>query len=113
MPIFSKSPEKEEPSAEKKASPVKVEINEKEAEGIYSNLVFLSYSPSEFILDFARILPGTPKARVYARIVMTPQNTKSLLGALQTRIEKYEGQFGKIKVPVGPSSATTREIGFK
>ena len=76
-----------------------VEVGEKEAEGIYSNIVFIAHSPSEVILDFARALPGLPKARVYARIVMTPQHAKMLLGALEQNLRKYEAQFGAIKVP--------------
>lgn len=54
--------------------PVQVEIGEKESEGIYSNFVLIAHSPSEFIIDFARMLPGLPKAKVFARIVMTPQH---------------------------------------
>ena len=56
-----------------------IELGEKEAEGIYSNLAIISHSPAEFVVDFTRILPGVPKARVHARIVMTPQHAKLLL----------------------------------
>ena len=94
---------------EQKKSPVQVDIDPKEAEGIYSNLVLLSHSPSEFILDFARVLPGTRKAKVYSRIIMTPQNAHSLLNALQTNIERFEKQFGKIRV----STDSKGDIGFK
>jgi hypothetical protein len=90
---------------------VQVQLGEKEAEGIYANLVLISHSASEFILDFARMLPGVPKAKVYARIVMTPQNAKSLLGALQRNLEAYEKAHGKI--PAGAASEPPREIGFK
>jgi hypothetical protein len=55
-----------------------IELGEKEAEGIYSNLAIISHSPAEFVIDFTRILPGVPKARVHARIVMTPQHAKLL-----------------------------------
>ena len=90
---------------------IKVELGEKEAEGIYSNLVLLSHSPSEFLLDFARILPGIPKAKVYARIVMTPQNAKALLAVLQKNLEAYEKKYGK--VPTTGDFPPHREIGFK
>ena len=53
---------------------INIELGEKEAEGIYSNLALISHSPSEFIIDFARVLPGVPKAKIYSRIVTTPQN---------------------------------------
>jgi len=94
----------------KKGTPVQVEIDPKEAEGIYSNLVLLSHSPSEFILDFARVLPGTGKAKVFSRIIMTPQNAVSLLQALQTNISRFEEQFGKIR---RPDAASKGDIGFK
>ena len=73
-----------------------MEIGEREAEGIYSNFVVISHSLSEFVLDFARVLPGTPKSKVFARVVMTPPNVRALLNALETNVKKYEEQFGKI-----------------
>lgn len=75
-----------------------IELGEKEAEGIYSNLAIISHSPAEFIVDFTRILPGVPKARVHARIVMTPQHAKLLLHALADNIGKYENQYGTVVV---------------
>lgn len=89
---------------------IQVEVGEKEAEGIYSNIAFIAHSPSEVILDFARVLPGLPKARVLARIIMTPQHAKSLLGALEQNLKNYEGQFGVIKLPGEP--AQTKGLGF-
>ena len=75
---------------------INMEIGEKEAEGIYSNFVVISHSLSEFVLDFARILPGTPKSKVFARVVMTPPNVRALLNALETNVKNYEETFGKI-----------------
>lgn len=75
-----------------------IELGEKEAEGIYSNLAIISHSPAEFVIDFTRILPGVPKARVHARIVMTPQHAKLLLHALADNIGKFEQQYGEIVV---------------
>jgi len=75
-----------------------IELGEKEAEGIYSNLAIISHSPAEFVIDFTRILPGVPKARVHARIVMTPQHAKLLLHALADNIGKFEHQYGEIVV---------------
>ncbi len=86
-----------------------IEIGEKEAEGVYSNLAFITHSPSEFIIDFARVLPGVPKAKVHARVVTTPQHAKMLLMALEDNIKKFEAQFGAIKVP-GPEE---KGMGFK
>jgi len=77
---------------------INIEIGEKEAEGIYSNLAIITHSPAEFVVDFTRVLPGVPKARVQARIVMTPQHAKLLLNALRDNIEKFERQFGEIRI---------------
>jgi hypothetical protein len=90
---------------------LQIELSEKEAEGIYSNLVFIAHSASEVILDFARALPGLPKAKVYARVILTPQHAKSLLLALEQNLKNYEGQFGPIKIPGEPSRG--KELGFK
>jgi len=89
---------------------INVELGEKEAEGIYSNLAIITHSPAEFVIDFTRMLPGIPKTKVYARIIMTPQHAKSLLRALDENIKKYEAQFGEIKI-LGDSK--TKPIGFQ
>ncbi len=77
---------------------INIELGEKEAEGIYSNLVLIAHSPAEFVLDFTRVLPGKPKAKVYSRIIMAPQHAKGLLMALEENVKKYEAQFGEIKI---------------
>ena len=73
-----------------------IELTEEIAEGIYSNLVMLAHSSEEFILDFIRVMPGVPKARVKSRIIVTPQHVKRLLKALQDNIERYERAHGVI-----------------
>jgi len=88
---------------------IQLELRESEAEGIYSNLVMIGHSPSEIIFDFARFLPGVPKARVFARIIMTPQNAKSLLKTLEDNLKKYEEKFGEIKIQGMPEE---KNIGF-
>ncbi len=80
---------------------INIELGEKEAEGIYSNLAIISHSPAEFVFDFTRILPGIPRARVHARVVMTPQHARLLLNALADNIEKYERQYGEIPMHGG------------
>jgi hypothetical protein len=97
-----------EPKREAQPGSINMELGEKEAEGIYSNFVVISHSLSEFVLDFARILPGSPKSKVFARVVMTPPNVRSLLTALETNVKKYEEQFGKIKTFDTPA----KDIGF-
>jgi hypothetical protein len=77
---------------------INIELGEKEAEGIYSNLAIITHSPAEFVIDFTRVLPGVPKAKVLSRIITTPQHAKLLLNALRENIEKYEKMFGEIKI---------------
>lgn len=73
-----------------------VEISPDVAKGSYSNLAIITHSHDEFILDFATMMPGMPKAVVNNRIVMNPENASNLLSALKDNIAKYEAQFGKI-----------------
>jgi hypothetical protein len=77
---------------------INIELTDDTAEGIYSNLVLITHSPAEFIFDFARVLPGKPKAKVYSRIIKAPQHAKSFLLALQDNVRKYEEQHGEIKL---------------
>lgn len=66
--------------------------------GHYSNFTVVVHSNSEFILDFAAMLPGSPKAKVKSRIIMTPENAKRLLYMLQENIAHYEKKNGTIKI---------------
>jgi hypothetical protein len=70
-------------------------------EAVYSNFVLITHAPSEVIIDFARLLPNTPKTRVHARVLMTPLHAKLLLRALADNLAKYEAQFGEIQIPTG------------
>lgn len=74
-----------------------IELNEVVAEGEYANLAIITHSDSEFVLDFIRVMPGVPKARVKSRIIMTPQHAKRLMRALEDNISKYEKMNGSIK----------------
>ena len=78
---------------------INVEISEEMAEGVYANLAMIAHSNSEFILDFIRLMPGVPKAKVKARIILTPEHAKRLLSALKENIGRYEDSFGGIDQP--------------
>ena len=85
-----------------------------ELEAIYSNFAIINHSPSEIVMDFARLMPNVPKAKVHARLVMTPLNAKLLLRALQDNLAKYEERFGEVRVPSETGfEAADRSIGFK
>jgi hypothetical protein len=88
---------------------IKVEVKEPESEGIYSNMALIVHSPQEFVIDFARVTPGTQKARVYSRIIMTPAHAKMLYRALEENLKKYESKHGEVKLPGGDQ----RGIGFQ
>ncbi|MBE0648342.1 MAG: DUF3467 domain-containing protein [Bacteroidales bacterium] len=74
-----------------------IELTDEVGEGIYSNLAIITHSPSEFIVDFAKMMPGVPKAKVKSRIILTPQHAKRLFKALKENIGKYESMHGEIK----------------
>lgn len=74
-----------------------IEISDEVAEGKYTNLAIITHSPNEFIVDFAQMMPGTPKAKVRSRVSMNPVNAKRLYKALAENIAKYEQQFGPIQ----------------
>ncbi|MDR2086654.1 MAG: DUF3467 domain-containing protein [Dysgonamonadaceae bacterium] len=78
---------------------IQIELNEEVAQGIYSNLAIIAHSSSEFVVDFVRLLPGVPKAKVQSRIILTPEHAKRLMIALIDNIKKYEVQYGEIKLP--------------
>lgn len=78
---------------------IKIELDEEVALGTYANLAVITHSSSEFILDFIRIMPGTPKAKVQSRIVLAPEHAKRLMMALKDNINKYENILGKIQLP--------------
>ena len=73
-----------------------IELDEQMAEGIYSNLAIITHSNAEFVVDFVRMMPGLPKAKVKSRIVLTPQHAKRLLHALADNLEKFEQVNGEI-----------------
>lgn len=76
---------------------INIELDEKTAEGVYSNLAIINHSASEFVLDYVCIMPGTPKAKVKSRIILTPQHAKRLLKAMGENIHRYELAHGEIK----------------
>tara|TARA_X000001036_G_scaffold308710_1_gene287372 strand:+ start:381 stop:707 length:327 start_codon:yes stop_codon:yes gene_type:complete len=90
---------------EKKVQQINIELDEKISSGEYANFVVVTHSPAEFVMDFTRILPGVPKAKVHSRIIMAPQHAKAFLGALNENIKKFESKHGEIKLP-------NREEGF-
>ena len=98
---------------EPKPQQINIQLDEKVAEGIYSNLALIAHSPAEFFIDFARMVPGTAKATVHARVIMTPAHMKFLQNAIKENIERFEKQFGEIKLHGGPQQGSGGNFGFR
>ena len=80
---------------------INIELSEETAEGVYSNLAIITHSNAEFVIDFVRIMPGVPKAKVKSRIILTPEHAKRLLMALGDNINKSEEIHGEINIGDG------------
>jgi len=82
-----------------KQNQLQIELPQEVAQGQYANFAIITHSSSDFIIDFARVLPGLPKSQVKSRVILAPEHAKRLLGALQENIVRYEREFGQIKIP--------------
>ena len=78
---------------------LQIELTPDVAQGEYANFAIITHSSSDFIIDFARVLPGVPKAHVKSRVILAPEHAKRLLNALQENIMRYERAFGSIRLP--------------
>ena len=76
---------------------IDIHLTEEVAQGVYPNVAIITHSHAEFILDFVSMMPGLPKGTVRSRVIMTPQNAKRLMAALNENIQKFEQNHGKIK----------------
>lgn len=75
---------------------LEIELSDDVAQGVYTNLAVITHSSSEFVLDFVRMMPGVPKAKVQTRLIMSPENAKRLLYALGENVSKYEAKYDEI-----------------
>ncbi len=97
--------------AENNGKQLQINLDPEIAKGTYANLALIVHSPSEFIVDFAAMLPGLPKANVVSRVIMAPEHAKRLMLALQDNIRKYEQQFGTIQMQGGQQPRTIAPFG--
>ena len=84
---------------------IDIELSEAIADGEYVNLAIISHSTSEFVIDFVRMMPGVPKAKVKSRVILAPEHAKRLLLSLQDNIARYEAAIGQIAIPPTPEEA--------
>jgi len=85
--------------SKQKSQQIQIHVKEEVADGKYANLAIITHSAAEFVMDFVRVMPGTPKANVQARMIMTPSHAKAFLRAMEQNISKYESEHGEIKMP--------------
>ena len=81
---------------------INIELSEEMAQGVYSNLVAINHSPTEFVLDFIQMMPGVPKAKVQTQVILTPEHAKRLLQALGENMARYEQNFGNVQTHEPP-----------
>jgi hypothetical protein len=91
--------------------PIQIELPA-DLEATYANFALITHSPSEMIVDFARVLPNQPKAKIYTRIVMTPMNAKLVHKALGENLAKFEEKYGEIKTPDQGFESHVERMGF-
>ena len=78
---------------------INIELTEEIAEGVFANLAMIGHTQEEFVIDFIKLMPNMPKAKVKSRVVITPTHAKRLMRALVDNINRYEALHGKIKDP--------------
>jgi hypothetical protein len=93
----------EDPTQKKKLN---IDLPEEQAQGTYSNLAVITHSPVEFVVDFAQVMPGMPKAQVRSRIILAPHHAKRLLQALSENVQRFESQHGVIQPLKGSTDAS-------
>jgi len=96
--------------AETKKLGIDIELADDIAQGEYANLAIISHSSSEFVLDFAALMPGVPKAKIKSRIVLAPEHAKRLLLSLQENVTRYESAMGRIEIPSPPVSDDSGQV---
>lgn len=74
-------------------------------EAKYANLARITHSPSEFVFDFAQMLPGLKAPQFKSRILLSPLSAKLIYKALGDNLAKYEASFGEISLPGSSSLA--------
>jgi hypothetical protein len=91
---------------------LKINIAPDKQQGVFANLALIAHTPTEFVFDFAQLMPGVPQANVVSRMVVTPDQAKKFLGALQNNIAQYESKFGTINPVGGPAKGSTLPLTF-
>ncbi|HEY4978488.1 MAG TPA: DUF3467 domain-containing protein [Candidatus Acidoferrum sp.] len=91
---------------------VQIKADEKELQGIYSNLVMIHHHAEEFTLNFVYVFPNGTQGKLLSSIIVSPGHAKRIWRALGENINRFEAQYGPIKE--GPENGTPSagNIGF-
>ncbi len=80
--------------------PTRISIDlPKELKAVYANVAFINFTPAEMVIDFAQVLPRTPRGTLTARVIISPIHAKMLYAALGQNLANFERQFGEIRIP--------------
>lgn len=85
---------------------IRIALDDQTAQGEYVNFANIIHSPSEFVIDLGRIVPGRTDVKVYSRVIMTPLHTKQLLAALAQNVALFEQKFGEIRLDLASAPFT-------
>src|SRR3979411_1839289 len=91
---------------EQQQQTIRITLDDNIAQGQYINFANIIHSPSEFVIDLGRIVPGQTDVKIYSRVIMAPLPAKQLLEALAHNISLFEEKFGEIRLDPGPAVAT-------
>lgn len=83
---------------EEKKQQMKIQIRGNDAMlgGAYANHLMVHMTKEEFALDFINLVP--PHASLNGRIMVTPANFKRMMQAMQNSLDRFEKEFGELKV---------------
>ena len=88
---------------------IRITLDDATAQGEYINFANIIHSPSEFVMDLGRIMPGRNDVKVYSRVIMTPLHAKQFLQALAQNVNLFEQKFGEIRTDVGSFGTVSNE----
>jgi hypothetical protein len=102
--------EKQSPQQEQAQGQVQIKADEKELQGMYSNLVMIHHHAEEFTLNFVYVFPNGTQGKLLTSMIVSPGHAKRIWRALGENISRFEAQFGPIRE--GPENVPGGNIGF-
>ena len=76
---------------------IRITLDDNVAQGEYVNFANIIHSPSEFVIDLGRVVPGRTDVKIYSRVILTPLHAKQFLEALAHNLSLFEQKFGEIR----------------